>query len=274
MVHNESIQANRGQATGVSPSRALAFFVLAGVLMGVMSSTAIGQATEPRSDPAPVATGDGSPTASLYLDAPVHPAMDRRTGDIINPLSPAIEATSLLAVRIPEPREFALHDLVTIIVRESAENSTESTLETSKEASVDAAVEAFIDLSQLLEMRVRPAALAGGAPQIASTLAREFSGDGESTQRDTMTTRVTAEIIDIKPNGNLVVEARKYLRTNKETMRISLTGVCRPADIAIDNTILSTQLADLRVVKQHEGTVANAAKKGLLTRLFDFLLNF
>ena len=89
-----------------------------------------------------------------------------------------------------------------------------------------------------------------------------------------MTTRLTAKIIDIKPNGLLVVEARKHVQTDKETVSIVLTGTCRTEDVGTDNSILSTNLSDLRLIKNHEGEVKGATKKGLLTNLLEGFFAF
>jgi flagellar L-ring protein precursor FlgH len=81
-------------------------------------------------------------------------------------------------------------------------------------------------------------------------------------------------VVDVKPNGTLALEARKHIENDDEKLTISLTGFCRPEDVAADNTVLSTQMFDLRVNKQHQGEVRNAQKKGLLTKLLDFVFNF
>ena len=89
-----------------------------------------------------------------------------------------------------------------------------------------------------------------------------------------MTTRLTAKIIDIKPNGLLVLEARRFMRTDEETVSIALTGMCRSADVGADNSVLSTNMHDLRLVKEHKGEIRNSTEKGILTKAFEFLFAF
>ena len=60
----------------------------------------------------------------------------------------------------------------------------------------------------------------------------------------------------------------------KERVNVVLTGTCRKDDVTIDNTILSTQIYDLRLIKEHAGEIRNATKKGLITKFFDALFNF
>lgn len=215
-------------------------------------------------------------TSSSVYDPPPEDQKQppQRSGDISDPLSPAIRETSLVAVEVPEPREFAVHDLVSIVVIESASNESDAELSTEKSAKIDAAIEAFIDLEALLQARIQPSALAGGQPTVTTNLGHEFEGEGTQERSDTMTTRLQCEIIDIKPNGNLVVEARKFIKADKETMSIILTGVCRAADIDSDNTIRSNMIHDLRIVKEHTGELRKSTKKGLITNILETIFNF
>jgi flagellar L-ring protein FlgH len=177
---------------------------------------------------------------------------------------------------LPEPRTFAVHDLVTIVVRESTENDTKATLETEKETKLDGGIDAFpkFQLEDILNGQLGASNFSKGKPQVGIDFKKEFEGDGTFKRKDTFTTRLTAKIIDIKPNGLLVLEARKHVQTDKETVSIVLTGTCRTEDVGGDNSILSTNLSDLRLTKNHEGEVKNATKKGLLTNLLEGFFAF
>jgi len=80
--------------------------------------------------------------------------------------------------------------------------------------------------------------------------------------------------MDVKPNGTLSLEARTQVKNDDEDMTITVTGYCRAEDVAADNTVLSTQMYDLRVNKQHAGEVRKASKKGVITKVLEFLFNF
>lgn len=200
----------------------------------------------------------------------------RRSDGVADRLSPAIARVSLVAVPLPEPRRYAMNDLVTIIVRESTENRSDATLETTKDTKLEGEISEFpkIQLADLLQMQLGANTFPNGRPRVGIEMKKEFEGDGEFQRRDTFVTRLTARIIDVKPNGLLVLEARKYMRTDKETLSLVITGACRSEDIAADNSVLSTNLADLRVVKEHDGEIRKATKKGILTRIFEGLFAF
>ena len=193
---------------------------------------------------------------------------DRRT------LSPAIARASFTAVAAPAPQQFAVHDLITIIVREDTRTSFSSSLETEKESSVRAGIEELprLTLGDLLNAQLRPNTFTDGRVRLDLESESEFTGEGDYRNAQSMSARVQASILDVKPNGTLVLEARKTVRSDDEAYTLVATGVCRVDDITADNTILSTQLANLYIEKQHTGHLKKAADKGPLTEFFDWAL--
>jgi len=193
-----------------------------------------------------------------------------------SPLAPAIERHSLIAVAPPEPRLFAVHDLVTIVIREELRNDHSSTLETEKEYDLEAGITEFPDLrlSKLLQFALEGSNVGENPPTVRIESSNEFEGQGDYSRRDTVTGRITGQIIDIKPNGTLVLEARKFIKSDAEELKMVLTGRCRNEDITADNTVLSTQIYDMHLVKETSGELRRTTKKGWLTRLFEGMFNF
>jgi len=220
-------------------------------------------------------------SSSLYLDEPTvageasaPPAARGRVAQ--DPLAPALSRHSLVAVSLPEPRRFAVHDLVFITVRESSESRFDGTLETEKESTVEGEVTSFpsMSLRDLLDLNLNSRDLGEDRPRVGVEFDREFEGEGELVRSDSMTARLAARVIDIRPNGNLVLEARKFLRTDDDSVTLLLTGTCRPQDVGPDNTLESYELYDLHLVKVTDGEVKKASTKGVLTRFLDLLFNF
>lgn len=180
---------------------------------------------------------------------------------------------SLFAVRPPEPREYKRHDLITIIVNESSTQTSEQTLETSKETGASASIGATLSLEQLLDLRLENSSISD-LELLRYAAQREFEGEGEYERKDRITDRLTATVIDVKPNGVLVLEARRFTASDEETKTFILSGNCRTEDVTEQNTIQSNQLADLKLEVRHEGEVRNAASKGPLTRFVEWLLPF
>jgi flagellar L-ring protein FlgH len=224
-------------------------------------------------------------SSSLYVEepervaasqtAPLGVAAQSRGRTVEDPLAPALASYSLVAVTLPEPRRFAVHDLIFVTVRESSESRFDGSLETEKQGEIGGEVTAFpsMTLQDLFELRFSSRELGANRPRVAGEFDKEFEGEGEMTRSDTMTARVAARVIDIRPNGNLILEARKHIRTDEESVTLLLTGTCRPQDVNPDNTLDSFKLYDLHLIKITDGEVRNAAKKGLITKFFDALFN-
>ncbi|NBC10195.1 MAG: hypothetical protein GVY24_00480 [Planctomycetes bacterium] len=202
--------------------------------------------------------------------------MGVRSDRLPDPVSPELRQVSLAAVEVPEPRTYQVNDLVTIIVRESTTADIDASLNTEKEVDWQGEIAEFpkLNLAELLEMQVSPNTFPDGTPKLDVNFNNEFEGDGQYEHRTEMTARLAARIIDIKPNGLMVLEARKFVENDKETMTLVVTGTCSVDDVQIDNTVLSSSLYDLHISKQHTGELRKTTKKGLLSNLMDLIFNF
>ena len=190
----------------------------------------------------------------------------------------AIAEVSVMAVQKPEPskpRKFSVNDLVTIIIREFTKADSTAELETEKRVTYESEISDFpnLQLDDLLRFQLQ-ASKNDNPPKLSLSYRGKFDGEGDYKREDSITGRMTGTIIDVKPNGNIVLEARKYIEQDDETLNIIVTGICRSDDVTIDNTILSTQLFDLRLRKYHKGELRNTTKKGLITKLFDLIFDF
>jgi flagellar L-ring protein precursor FlgH len=108
-----------------------------------------------------------------------------------------------------------------------------------------------------------------GVPIIDFGTENKFNGGGTLTGRLTVNTRTAVTVVDVLPNGNLVVEGRKIIRAGKETQYAYLRGIVRQADVLRDNTVLSTNIADAQVEYIPAGELTEAQKKGWLLNAWD-----
>ncbi len=218
----------------------------------------------------------GAAGQSLYQQPvmpPAPPTVEGMPGEdpVINPVAD-LSGVSLYAVQPPKPRSVKVHDLITIIVNQSSKMTHDQSLDTDKKFSSNAAVDAFIDYTLLMKELQFRASTGSPLPEIDVSGQNKFEGDGEFEREDRVTARITAEVIDVKPNGTIVLEAKT--ETDKETQTMLLSGVCRHEDISAQNTVQSTQLFDLKLDTRHTGEVNNAAKKGILTKVLEGLVAF
>jgi flagellar L-ring protein precursor FlgH len=181
---------------------------------------------------------------------------------------------SLYAVEPPKPREFAANDLVTIVVAESTEMKREQDSDFSKDYDNDFDLIEWPALRQFLfHLSGEANATTFGANPLARS-SSEFEGEAEYERKDDITTRVTARVLEVKPNGTLLLEAKTTLQTDDEIQTITLSGYCRGEDVTDINTVRSSQMFNLVFNVQHEGEMRKANKKGWIPRVLETIFNF
>jgi flagellar L-ring protein precursor FlgH len=186
--------------------------------------------------------------------------------------SGAAAGDGLFLVVEPEPREYDKHDLVQIVVVESSRAKRSHELDTEKDYNITGEIAAFphLTLSDILQLQLRDSSETD-LPRLDIELGKDFEGDGEYERKDDLTARLTAEVIEILPNGNLILEARTEIKTDEEESVMKVTGTCRPEDITAANTVLSNQVHDLKIEKVHSGELKKTNEKGIIAKVFDFL---
>lgn len=96
-----------------------------------------------------------------------------------------------------------------------------------------------------------------------------FGGAGASAQSNSLVGDITVTVAKRWPNGNLLVRGEKWITINQGREFVRVSGIVRAADINPDNTVLSTRVADARIVYSSRGVLADANKPGLLSRFFN-----
>jgi len=163
-------------------------------------------------------------------------------------------------------------DLLTVVVAEQSQGKKDATTETTGESSISASVEDFFGI---------PAAAVkflpnGFNPQsvVKAETKRSSKGDGTTTREGALTANITVRVVALDPNGNLYVRGDKIVSVNRENQHIVLSGTVRPEDIASDNSVLSSRLADARIDYYGSGVVGDKQNVPLTHRLFDWIWPF
>jgi flagellar L-ring protein precursor FlgH len=215
-----------------------------------------------------------STTAAQPQPTPAE-AMQRAGGSLLratavsnpDPNQAKLGEVSYFAVPEAVPKTLKKHDLITIIVREQSEYKANGSSDLERKSDYDA------KLSEFLKFNVNNIQASGVSPQTApeinGTGQRDFKGTADVDRSDSMILRVTAEVIDVKPNGTLVLQARTHIKNDEEDQTVILSGICRVDDVAADNTIISTQLYDTNLVKMTTGSVRDTTKRSWAQKLLD-----
>jgi flagellar L-ring protein precursor FlgH len=176
-------------------------------------------------------------------------------------------ATSSLTYRqIQPPKKIEPHDLVTIVVIESSQSLATGEFEGRKNASVDATLKSWIELDGL---NLKPAPQEDGDPRVNGTYVNQYRAEGELETRQALKFNITAEVVDIRPNGNLVLEATKRVQQDDEIWEASIIGIVRPEDIDPRNRVTSDALAKPMIYVRSAGHVRDSYRRGWLHRLYD-----
>ena len=178
------------------------------------------------------------------------------------------EHYSWITAKPVPPKTFKVGDLLTIIVREQRQFKADAELETKKEFDMRSELDAFI---KHVDGGLGAAEFRRGKPNIDFKFDTELKTEGDAARVDRLIFRLSGKIIDVKPNGLLVIEAKARVQFDAEISTIALTGTCRKEDVTADNTVLSTQVADKSVVVTNEGAVRAASRRGWIPRLLDLL---
>lgn len=101
------------------------------------------------------------------------------------------------------------------------------------------------------------------------TSANEFGGSGTSSQNNSLTGSITVSVVEVLPNGNLLVRGEKRLLINNGNEYVRLSGIVRPIDVLADNSVSSTQVADATITYTGDGAVAESNFMGWLARFFN-----
>ena len=102
----------------------------------------------------------------------------------------------------------------------------------------------------------------------------DFSGKGAAAANNNFTGTITVTVIDVYPNGNLLVSGEKQIAINQGNEFIRFSGVINPNTITTSNTVQSTQVADARIEYKGSGYIDEMQRMGWLQRFFVALLPF
>ena len=184
---------------------------------------------------------------------------------------PQVENASQLGLQTswtyvpPAPaRSLKLHDIVSIRIDETATSLSTGNATSRKTTSYDATIKDWLRLVGL--DTIKPAPQADGDPRIQTSQSEVYRGDSTVRTSEAFTRNIAAEIVDIKPNGLIVLDATKVIEENDNSWRYSLTGTCRSQDIGPDNTVLSRNLIQSRIKKIDIGHVRDGYSRGWATK--------
>lgn len=165
-----------------------------------------------------------------------------------------------------DAKAFRLHDVLSIVVTESLTSSADGQVKNSRASNANSSITSLFG-----------AVKASNALQklIGQNSASGLTAQGQSTTNSSLTTTFGGEVIDVLPNGMLVVQATRQLTFSQQTQLIKLRGLVRPEDVTAQNQILSTSMTDLELEVTGKGIVNDSTyRQNPLVRLLEKILIF
>jgi len=167
-----------------------------------------------------------------------------------------------------------LNDIVMIRIVENVSGLGKANTKTGRDSSLDATVEKFFGAPLNFNNNNFWGKGNTFSPEVKGKMKNSFKGDGETTRQSRLDAVISAKVVEVLPNGNLVLESRKELTINRENQILVLKGIVRPEDIQPDNTILSTKVADAKIYLIGEGVIGDKQGQGWLVRIIDKIWPF
>ena len=172
---------------------------------------------------------------------------------------------------LQDTRAVRVGDFVVINISENANAQGDANTSLSKNSTASMGISGLLGIIPALKRAypdIDPSQLIAFASQSA------FTGSATTERQGQLTGSIAVRVAKEMPNGDLFVEGTKVVLINNEEYHLYLSGLVRPADIAQDDSIASTRLADAQIEFTGRGDLADQQRKGWFARLLDTLSPF
>jgi flagellar L-ring protein precursor FlgH len=106
---------------------------------------------------------------------------------------------------------------------------------------------------------------------IDASAANKFGGKGATNRQGTLTGTISVIVTEVLPNGDLRMEGRREVTVNSEKQLMTIGGIVRRVDVDTKNTVLSSSIADAKIVYSGLGVVDDVQRPGWLVRVLDWV---
>ena len=196
------------------------------------------------------ATTDYKPLAHSPDFAPVYPA---------KPVAQAAATGAIYSGRASESlfgqgRQFAVGDIITVLLNESAQANRTQNTEVKREATND------VVPSGVTERLQKGGGILTGIDLNNATI--DSKGSGSAGQQASLNAQIAVTVVQVLANGNLVLRGEKQLALSEGSEVIQVAGVIRPSDVSPNNTVQSRRLANAQIAYRGKGELTTASRSG------------
>jgi len=156
-------------------------------------------------------------------------------------------------------KSFRVGDVITIIVLESTSAVQKAGTDTNANDSLSLAFSA--NLINLYHP----------GKSITGSTGNTYKGQGATTRTSNVTAKIAAVVVKVLANGNLMISGEHRVEVNDEVQTLKISGMVRPKDVSLQNTVYSYQVAGAEVSVKGSGSVGEAESPGVFTRIFNWI---
>jgi flagellar L-ring protein precursor FlgH len=151
-----------------------------------------------------------------------------------------------------------IDDAVTILIVEDTEATNSAG--TSMDRSDD------VTLGGTFSAGTRTKALGNASASFDMNTGSDFRSTGQNTRNESFRTKLSARVLDVEANGNLIIRGQRSMKINGEEQTVTIEGTVRPVDILPNNSVYSYHVMDMRLTIEGDGNITEVQEPGLLTK--------
>ncbi len=183
-----------------------------------------------------------------------------------------IYATSSGLDLYADTRAKRIGDIVLVRIVETSKANKEANTKTQRTSTATGGIASLFGLETALANKNQN--FIPSLTELQATLTNDFDGKAKTDRKSNVTATISARVIDITTDGNLNIRGYQEVKVNDETQHIILSGIIRPQDVAQDNSVLSTHVADARIEYSGQGALGDKQRPGWFARALDSVWPF
>ena len=161
-----------------------------------------------------------------------------------------------------DPKANQVGDALTVIIQENASASNRTSTKTAKNSktAISSPIPGAGNILDFIPLH-----------SLDSGFDNQYTGDASTSRSARLTALMTVPVVGKKPNGDLIIEGVRTLKINGENEAIYVNGSVNPTMVRRDNTVLSSNIADLQIEYTGKGTITQGTRPGVVVRFFNWI---
>ena len=188
--------------------------------------------------------------------------------DLAAPASPGStwSDTGRLSRLMSDVRAFQPHDLISVVVTESIVSTANGSIAGSRTSAANSQITALLSAFSKSS---------SASNLLGQTSSNTLTGTAQAADNSTLTTTLGGTVVEVLPNGVMVIEAARQVHFSQETQTIVLRGLVRPEDVSAQNQVVSTAISNMELQVVGKGIVEDYTHRpNFIVRALESLLIF